>query len=222
MKVTVLYSGGKDSNYALYWALNQGWDVTELLTLKPERDDSYMFHKPCVDLTTLQAESLGLPHRKKTVSGVKEEEVSQLRELLAGRKVDGIVSGAVASEYQKTRLDGVCEELGIRSFAPLWHKRPHTLLEDMLSAGFKIMFVGVYADGLSREWLGRVLDAEALQELQRLSEKHGINVAGEGGEYETLVTFGPTFTREVKVSDYKTVWDGVSGHISVVKASLKN
>lgn len=220
MNVSVLYSGGKDSNYALFWALNNGLDVIDLVSIKPEADDSYMFHKPCIDMTVLQAEAIGLALDQRIVSGVKEDEVLELENILKSKQIDGIVSGAVASEYQKSRIDRICEKLNIKSFSPLWHKDAEALVKQMIDAGFEIMVVGVYADGLSDAWLGRILDNSALRDLKALSEKYHIHIAGEGGEYESLVVDGPIFKRKIRVEDFVKHWNGVSGHISITKAIL--
>jgi len=199
MDLAVLFSGGKDSNYALYWALNQGFNVTTLVSVAPERDDSFMFHKPFIGLTGLQAESIGIPLFQERVSGVKEAEVAELERIVSRIRVDGLVSGALASEYQKTRIDSLCERLSLKSFSPLWHKSQARLLEDMINAGFEIMVVGVAAEGLDESWLGRTLSLEDVGELKRLEAKYGISVAGEGGEYESFVVDGPTYRRRILV-----------------------
>ncbi|MFH1835170.1 MAG: diphthine--ammonia ligase [Methanobacteriota archaeon] len=222
MKVSVLYSGGKDSNYALYWALNQGWDVDSLVSLKPKREDSYMFHYPCIDLTNLQASCIGLPLLEENVSGVKEEEVSELETVLSKLDVDGIVSGAVASEYQKTRIDSVCHNLELKSFNPLWHKEPVMLMRDILGAGFKVLVVGVSAEGLDESWLGRLLSEKDVMALVKLEEKYGVSVCGEGGEFETFVLDGPTFKKKIKVKQSVKKWEGQSGILSILEAEIQS
>lgn len=218
MDTAVLYSGGKDSNYALYWALNQGWDVQCLVSMLPQRDDSYMFHVPCVNLTGLQAECIGIPIVSKTVSGVKEKEVAELEQVLKGLRVEGVVSGAVASEYQKTRIDSVCHKLGFKSFAPLWHKRPISLVSDILSAGFEVVVSGVSAYGLDESWLGKTLCDEDLETLMELERKYGVSVCGEGGEFETLVVDGPIFNERIEVVRTHKVWGGQAGQLIVDEA----
>lgn len=216
MNVAVLFSGGKDSTYALYWCVNQGWSVDSLISLKPSRDDSYMFHKPCIELTSLQAECMGFPYKAAVVSGVEEEEVDELQDVLRSLDIDGVVTGAVASEYQKTRIDTVCENLGLHSFAPLWHKSPLQLMRDILAAGFKFMFVGVAAEGLDEGWLGRIIEGEDLEKLVLLEEKFGVSVCGEGGEFESLVLDGPIFNKRIVFDDIVKHWDGQSGTLELV------
>ncbi|MCW4026596.1 MAG: diphthine--ammonia ligase, partial [Candidatus Bathyarchaeota archaeon] len=124
MNVAALVSGGKDSALALYRVLESGHNVRYLVTMIPRREDSWMFHYPNIRLTGLFAEAVGIPLVRSETSGIKEEELEDLRELLATLDVEGIVSGAVFSEYQKSRIDRVCRELGFKSVAPLWHEDP--------------------------------------------------------------------------------------------------
>jgi len=222
MKAAVLYSGGKDSTYALYLARQAGWSVDALVTVKPENPESFMYHTPCLDLTTLQAEALGLPLKEVKVSGVKEKEVEELE--LALKKfnlnVDALVSGAVESEYQRSRIAGVCDRLGLESITPLWQKNPEQLMNEILEAGFEIIISAVAAEGLDERWVGRKLDEAALEDLKGLSKVHGIHIAGEGGEYETLVVGGPTFKQKLKLARTRVEWDGTSGRLMVEDAGL--
>jgi len=158
LKVAVLFSGGKDSTYATWIAQHQGWDVEALVSVLPKGVESLMFHFPNVRWTKIQAKAMGLPHR--TIEAGQDELLS-LREGLDETRealgIDGVVTGAVASDYQKSRIDQICETLGLKSFAPLWHKDPKTLVNDLRVAGFKIILSGVGAAGLDESWLGQEL-----------------------------------------------------------------
>ena len=220
MKVAVLFSGGKDSSYAVFIAQHFGWEVSHLVTVFSQSPESYMYHVPAVELTRLAAQSMGLPLVEVVTPPEPEVELLPLKETLAKLAVDGIVSGALASEYQRRRLDQICQDAGIKSFAPLWHKNPRELLGDMVDQGFEIMIVGCMAEGLDEKWLGRVLDQKALAELDRLHHKYGIHVAGEGGEYESMVIGGPHMKRRICV-DYEKEWRVHSGKIIVKKAWLE-
>jgi diphthine-ammonia ligase len=219
MKAAVLYSGGKDSNLALELAVESGLNVSPLVSVKPKADDSYMFHKPCIDLTSLQAEALGIELIKKDVSGLKEQEVIELKNILSGLDVDAVVSGAVESSYQKTRIDSIASELSLESVTPLWGMKPEEIMEAVIQ-DYSAMIVAVAAEGLTREWLGRLIDRYCFEELVELNRRHGIHLAGEGGEYETLVLDGPLFKKRIKVGGFQTVWDGLRGHLTDVKAFL--
>ena len=220
MKVAALFSGGKDSTYAIYLAQQRGWDVTRLITIVPVKGESYMFHVPNIGLTGLLAEALGMEHVSFETEGVEEKELEDLRKALEGHDVEGILTGAIASDYQSIRIDRLCFDLGMRSFSPMWRWSQMMVLEDMVRAGFKVMIVGVYAEGLTESWLGRILDEKALEELADLSEKYGINISGEGGEFETLVVDGPNFHKKLEIVRSGKQWHGNSGELKVAEARL--
>jgi ABC transporter with metal-binding/Fe-S-binding domain ATP-binding protein len=225
-----LFSGGKDSSWALYRALEGGLNVTRLVTVHPG-DDSYMYHVPATELAGLAAESVGIDPIEvepdglgtgvATDSGARgdaelEPLEAALREL---SPLTGVTAGAVESEFQTSRIEAMCERLGIDLYAPLWQRDPVTLAEEMLDAGFEILIVQVAAAGLDESWLGRRLDADALADLVALNERYGVHPLGEGGEFETLVTDGPHMTRPIEL-EWERVWEGSRGHLQVTDARL--
>jgi diphthine-ammonia ligase len=220
MRIAALFSGGKDSSYALFCAQHYGWDVAHLVSVFSTSKESYMYHVPAIELTRLAADSIGIPLVEVVTPPEPEIELIPLKETLKKLGVDGIVSGALASEYQRRRLDQICQEIGIRSFAPLWHKNQHDYVYEMVGEGFEVMVTGCYAEGLDDSWLGRILDHKALATLDRLHDKYGISVAGEGGEYETFVAYGPHMSRRVCM-EYEKEWKRDSGKIIVKKAWLE-
>ena len=221
MNVAALVSGGKDSALALYRVLESGHNVRYLVTMIPRREDSWMFHYPNIRLTGLFAEAVGIPLVKSETSGIKEEELEDLRELLATLNVEGIVSGAVFSEYQKSRIDRVCRELGFKSVAPLWHEDPVKLMEELIELGFRVIITGVYAYGFDEKWLGREIDRGVLKALIELNEKYQVSVIGEGGEYETLVLDAPCFRKRIQLEKARRVWEDGSGYLLIEEASLE-
>jgi len=222
MRVAVLYSGGKDSNYALYWALRQGFEVKYLVSMVSESEESYMYHVPNINLTELQAKAVGIPLVKGFTSGEKEKEVEDMKAVLEGLKIDGIVAGALASDYQKRRVDRVAKELGLESFAPAWHRDPVDYMRELIEI-FDIVVVGVSAYGLDESWLGRKIDGEALEELIRIHEKYSIHVAGEGGEFETFVRDAPFFRERIVFDEVERRWNewNYSGVLEVKRAHLE-
>ncbi|MCS3900993.1 TIGR00289 family protein [Methanococcus voltae] len=219
MKLASLYSGGKDSTYALYWALQNGHDVKYLVNVKSKNKESYMFHIPNVELTSLIAETTGIPLVEVFTEGEKEKEVEDLKEALSKLDIDGVVCGALASEYQKERVDRICRELGIESLAPLWHIEQETILRDTAKL-FDVRIVGVYAYGLGKEWLGKKIDDSNIEELLKIMEKYEINRAFEGGEAETFVFDAPFFKEKLEVIESEIEWDGISGTYHIKKAKL--
>lgn len=222
MKVSVLFSGGKDSTYAGYLVQQQGWEVSSLLTVLPKAEDSYMFHVPNIRWTSLQAEAMGVPIRTRESSGEKEKELDDVEALMRAEDVDGFVSGAIASDYQWSRLNGICHKLGKPLHSPLWRKDQTMLLEDMVHAGFKFMVVGVYAHGFDEGWLGKVITSDTIKELEKLREQYRISVSGEGGEIETFVLDAPHFSRSVHVDEAEARWRRDSGTYIIHKASLED
>ena len=230
-----LFSGGKDSSWALYRALERGLPVERLVTVHPE-GDSYMYHVPATDLAALAAESIGIPlvdvHPEDfdaadaTDSGEQgDAELEPLESALRDLDADlpdgiaGLTAGAFESEYQTTRIEAMAERLNAELFAPLWQEDPRTLADAMLDAGFEITIVQVAAYGLDESWLGRTLDADALDELEALNDEYGVHVLGEGGEFETLVTEGPHMERPIRL-EYDTVWEESRGHLHIEDAWL--
>ena len=221
MKVSALFSGGKDSTYALYLLQQQGWDVASLLTVVPKASDSYMFHYPNIRWTRLQAEAMGIPIKYRESSGLKEEELKDVEELMAEEDTDGYVCGAIASDYQWSRFNGIAHRLGKPLHAPLWRKDQLTLLEDMVHAGFKFMIAGVYAEGFDEGWLGKVITAQSIKELKKLSDKYRISVSGEGGEIETFVLDAPNFSKTLTIREARANWSRNSGNYTITSAELE-
>jgi diphthine-ammonia ligase len=221
MRVAALFSGGKDSVFAIYIAQQYGWDVTHLVSLYSENPDSWMFHSINIHLTELLADALKIPLVKKSTLGEKETELTDLEALLQSLNIDGVISGAIASEYQRTRIEKIGHDLGIKTFTPLWHKNQELLLRDMVKAGFKSIIVGVFAEGFDENWLGRPLDEETIDDLVTLHKKHDINIAGEGGEFETLVLDGPIFTKKLVIDSYSKQWNRDNGTYHVQRAHLE-
>jgi ABC transporter with metal-binding/Fe-S-binding domain ATP-binding protein len=221
MRVASLFSGGKDSVFSVYIARQYGWDVTHLVTVLPENKDSWMFHTINIHLTDKLAEATGVPLVKRITIGKKEEELEDLKNILSGLDIDGVISGAIASEYQRTRIEKICYELEIKSFTPIWHKNQELILRNQVNAGFKMVIVGVFAQGFDETWLGRMIDESCIDELVRLRRKHGINLAGEGGEFETLMLDGPLFKKMLVLDEVTKEWNRDSGILKVIKAHLE-
>jgi len=228
-----LFSGGKDSSWALYRALENDYPVERLVTVHPE-GDSYMYHVPATRLASLAAESIGIELVEVEPddfgaddvpdSGVQgDEELEPLEaalgEIDADIGVAGVTAGAVESEYQTSRIEAMAERLEANLFAPLWQENPRDLADAMLDAGFEIRIIRVAAYGLDESWLGRTLDADALDELEDLNDEYGVHILGEGGEFETLVTDGPHMDQRIEL-EYSTEWDGTRGTLVVEDAWL--
>lgn len=220
MRVALLVSGGKDSALALHRILKKGYEVKHLVTMLPQREDSWMFHSPNIRLASLFAEAAGFPMVKAETIGLKEIEIEDLKRLLASLSIDGVVSGAISSQYQKKRIDKICHELNLKSITPLWQENPLRLLEELISLKFETIIVGAYALGFDQSWLGRKINSTTLNNLVRLNNLFKVSLVGEGGEYETLVLDAPFFKRRIKLLQTEKVWEDHSGYLLVREAEL--
>ncbi len=222
MKLAALFSGGKDSTYSIYLARQEGHKVKYLATVISENPDSFMYHTPNIGMAFLQSQCLGIQLVSIKSYGEKEKEVEDLKKLLKGLQVEGVLAGAIASKYQYERVKKVCEELSLNVVTPLWGMDQGKLLKKMIESGFEIILTTVAAEGLGEKWLGRKIDMKALKDLKGLKKKYGINIAGEGGEYESLVIDCPLFQRKIEITDSEKIWDKKinSGKLVIKDAKL--
>ncbi|MGC9309259.1 MAG: diphthine--ammonia ligase [Candidatus Nanoarchaeia archaeon] len=206
MRVACLFSGGKDSCLALHLARKKH-DVAYLVNMDVENADSWMFHKPYPELIEKQAEELGIELVKVKSKGKQDEEVNDLKQLLAGLDIDGVVIGGIASNYQGKRIKRVCDELGLEMIAPLWNFSPEELWDCLLENNFKVILTKIACQGLGKEWLGKVIDKQKLDKMKELAEKYRFRLDFEGGEAETAVLDMPGFKHEIDI-DFSIYQEG--------------
>ena len=223
MKLGVLFSGGKDSTLALHKAAEKE-EVVCLITLVSQNKESYMFHTPNINLTALQAEALGLPLIEKVTEGKPEEELKDLEaaigEAVKVFKIEGVVTGAVESVYQASRIQRICHRVDVWCFNPLWKKNQRLLLEEIVQKGFNVTISGVFAYPLDESWLGKTLDNDMIEKLVALGKEFGLSPSGEGGEIETSVLDAPLFKKKIEVLDSEVEARGNSGVYRIKKARL--
>lgn len=223
MRIGVLFSGGKDSTLALHIAAHKE-EVACLITLISKNPESYMFHTPNIEITALQAEELGLPLVSVTTEGKKEEELADLERAIAQAKaqfnLDGVVTGAVESVYQASRVQSICHSLDLWSFNPLWKHDQKKLLETLVAQNFNVIISGIFAYPLDEKWLGKQLDTKIIKQLLELQDKYGISPSGEGGEIETTVLDAPLFRKRVEILDSVVLARGNSGVFFIKKTRV--
>lgn len=223
MLAGVLFSGGKDSCLALQMALEQH-DVACLLTVFSENKESYMFHTANIEITKLQAKAIGMPQLIKRTAGEKERELLDLEKLIedakAKFKIEAIVSGAIASTYQSSRIEKICKKLGLSHIAPLWGMNQIDVLKSVLEKGFEVIITAIAAYPLGESWLGKRIDDKTVLELENMWKKFCINPAGEGGELETLVLDAPIFKRRIEIIESEKHYKNNTGLFRIKKARL--
>ncbi len=225
MRLGILFSGGKDSAWASRIARSYGHDLACLLTVRSRNPESYLYHTPNIHVTPLQAEAMGLPLLVEETAGEAEAELEELRILLERAKrecaIQGVVTGALHSIYQATRIERVCAALGLLVFSPSWQRDEAEHVAELLAAGCELVVAGIAAHPLDERWLGRRLVGEALCELRELQLRGGVSPAGEGGELETLALWMPGWRKRVVVDEARVTYERHAGSWSVTNAHLE-
>ncbi|NND86573.1 MAG: diphthine--ammonia ligase [Nitrosopumilus sp.] len=225
MKLASLFSGGKDSTYAIYLAKKQGHDVRCLLSVFPKSDESHLLHHPNMKWTKLQSETMHIPQLTRTSdSDATETELTLIENLLQKAKdqfqIEGLVHGGIKSKFQKDKFENVCSKLNLIVMAPLWDLEPEKYMNQLINSKFNFIMTTVSSDGLDDSWLGKTITKSDLLLLKTLSEKFGFNLNFEGGEAETFVTNCPIFENSIKINQSKKSWDGYRGRFEIVDAEL--
>ena len=196
MSWAALTSGGKDSILSCQKAIDSGKDVRYMVTARPENRDSYMFHSANLEAVPVMARVAGMEYLEIETHGRKEEELADLKVGLAGLDIDGVIAGAVASEYQAQRVKTITDKLGLELFTPLWHMDTEQLLDEVAERMDAIIVVTA-AEGLDEKFLGAHFNKDLIGRLKRVAAARRINLAGEGGEYESLTLNAPFFSRPI-------------------------
>ena len=223
MRLGILFSGGKDSTLALHLVAEKE-EAACLITVVSNNPESYMFHTPNIDVTALQAEALGLPLVSVVTEGRKEEELEDLERAITEAKnkfqIDGVVTGAVESVYQSSRVQRICNRLDVWCFNPLWKHDQKALLEKLLEKNFKMVISGIFAYPLDENWLGKQIEPQVIARLAELQSQYGISPSGEGGEIETTVLDAPMFKRRIEILNSAVEAKGNCGVYIIKQARL--
>ena len=183
-----------------------------------------MFQEAGTEIVKLQAKAMGIPLLLQATSGEKEEELRDLEKALVTAKekyhVEGIVTGALFSTYQRDRIEAIADNVGLKLFSPLWHKPQEQHLREVVRNSFTAIITKVAAEGLTKEWLGRTIDEAFIRDIEKLHQKNGLNVAGEGGEFESLVIDGPLFQKKIVLKETEMISDSLNSATLVIKKAI--
>ena len=213
MKAVALFSGGKDSFMSAQIAMEQGFEIVRAVTVDPE-EFSFMFHFPNVDKADLAASLLGME-----LEHIKEDDFETTIKRFSDEGIQALISGAIASEYQKTRIERLCTEYGLISYTPLWKKDQLILLDKLQNRGIQAMVVSVAAEGLGEDDLGKTIDFDYMDHLKNVEKKYRINLAGEGGEYESFV-YEIAGGKKILINKFRKVWEGSHGYYLIEEAEI--
>lgn len=197
-KAFVSWSGGKDCCLACFKAMNDGLDVRFLLNMATEDGMRSRSHGLSKEVLEMQAQAIDLPliQRMTSWNNYEQEFSKVLLELKEQGVTDGIF-GDIDLDEHRLWVERVCQEYGITPHLPLWAQDQSALLREFIDSGFKALIVAVDASVMGEEWLGRVVDANLVVDLEKAGN---ITPCGEAGEYHTLVIGGPLFKKDLEVS----------------------
>ena len=223
MKVAVMYSGGKDSSNAIDYCKDKNWEITHLISIKPNRTDCYLYHFATVELTQEMAKILGVKHiyaNCNVADPVQEAKIVEniVCDILKDVKIDAVVLGGVGlQETQLKSLQKVLLPHKVEVFATHAGHDQEEVLLDMLNKGYKMIISAVASDGLQK-WLGKEITLDNFKALKSDAVKYGFDLLGEGGYYDTFVYDAPIFNKKLVIDDFSCIYDGnYSGHIVVNK-----
>jgi len=225
MKLGSLFSGGKDSTYAIYLAQKQGHEITCLLSIFTKSEESHLLHYPNLIWTKLQSKSMNIPQLTiNSESDETDDELFALENLLQNAKdqfhIEGLVHGGIKSQFQKEKFESLCSKLDLTAVTPLWNAEPEQYMNDLLDSNFVFIMITVSSDGLDDSWLGKQISKSDIDTLKHLSDKFGFNLNFEGGEAETFVVDCPLFSNSIKINQAKKTWDGYRGRFEIMDAGL--
>ena len=225
MKLASLFSGGKDSTYAIYMAQKQGHEIACLLSIFTKSEESHLLHHPNMEWTKLQSESMQIPQLILTSdSDETDDELLVLEKLLQRAKeqfgIEGLVHGGIKSQFQKEKFETVCSKLNLIVVSPLWDTDPKQYMKELIDSHFDFIITTVSSDGLDETWLGKLISKSDIDTLIHLSDKFGFNLNFEGGEAETFVINCPLFSHPINIKNSQKTWDGYRGRFEIVDAGL--
>lgn len=220
MRVACLFSGGKDSNFALFEA-SKKHEIKCLITMISKNPDSYMFQTPGIDFTKFQAKALEIPIIEFKTFGEKEKELVELEKAISKAikeyKIQGIVSGAIKSTYQSSRIQEICNKLDIYSINPIWQINEKDYLKLLLKNKFKIKIIAIASYPFTKEYIGKIINEEFSEKLIKIQNKFKISIIGEGGEYESFILDSPMFKKSIEIKEFKILMDGENCGKMIIK-----
>ncbi len=186
------WSGGKDSCLALHRCVRAGCRPAMLLTMMTEDGERSRSHGFSLAVIQAQAACMGIPLRTVPTSWQDYEQdfVAALKQV-AAEGIEDAVFGDLDLEEHRAWEEKVCQQAGFKAHLPLWLGERQELLQEFLDAGFKAQIVAVQAELLGMETLGQNLDMDLALGLQ----EQGMDLCGEKGEYHSIVTDGPLFSK---------------------------
>lgn len=207
MKTVLNWSSGKDA--ALAYALLQRdkrYDVVQLLTTVGEEQERVVMHGVRQSLLDMQAARIGLPLHKMLLPSSPDDGAykNAMEAMLSGFKQQGIVASAFGDiflEDLKQYREAQLATVGMQAIFPLWKQDTHTLIEMLEQEGIETMIVCVNEKYLGKEFLGRKIDSDFLNDLPA-----NVDPCGENGEFHSFVYNAPYFSSPISLVQKEIVY----------------
>ncbi len=190
------WSGGKDSCYAYYKAVEQGYGPTVLLNVMNEFGDRSRSHGITKEILEAQANAMGVPIHffNSTWKDYEENYIENLKQLAKTFPITHAIFGDIDIESHRAWEEKVAQAANLKAVLPLWQGNRKQLVLDMIATGLEAMIVSCN-QCLGPEFLGRTIDEALIDDL----ENKGVDVCGENGEFHTLVVNAPFFKHRIEV-----------------------
>jgi uncharacterized protein (TIGR00290 family) len=197
------WSGGKDSCFACYKALQTGYKVTHLVNFISKEYKRVSFHGIESGLIKIQSELAGIPlYQKETTPDNYENEFKDAVNCLAHHGIKGMVFGDLYLEEHRQWVERVCKELGLEAIEPLWERNTEELMQDFINNGFQAVVVSGQERFIDREWIGKTINRDFMEYLK---SKPDVDICGENGEYHTFVVSGPLFRGRIEITEKEVI-----------------
>jgi diphthine-ammonia ligase len=192
------WSGGKDSCFAIYKAIQQGMEIAGLMNCISRENGRVSFHFVDAGLIQAQAALLGIPllQKETTADRYTDEFKEGVHTLAKGNDITGMVFGDIYLDEHLAWVEGVCRDIGIRAVEPLWGQNTSVLIKAFVAAGFRSVIIAGKVGCVDREWIGKTVDDTF---IEYLTKRPDVDPCGERGEYHTLVVGGPLFNGSIEI-----------------------
>jgi diphthine-ammonia ligase len=194
-KAAISWSGGKDS-CAAYHRARADFDFVCALTMFNADGTRSRSHGLRPAIVEAQIERLGLQPIAQncewaTYNDAFDAGLTQAAEL----GVTHVVFGDILFDEHRQWAEQRAAACGLTAVEPLWKRSTTELFRDFLALHARARIVTVRTSELDESFLGRELAEDLLPELIT----RGVDPCGERGEYHTVVTDCPAFSRPLRV-----------------------
>ena len=195
--VIATWSGGKDSCFATYKAIQSGFNVAFIANTISSDFKRVRFHGVRAEVIQAQADAIGIPLlQQETTPEYYEKEFKTNLQKGLSKNILGIVFGDIHLDDCLEWAKKIAKNLSVEAIEPLWHMPQEQILKEFIDAGFEAIIVSTQGNILGKEWIGRKIDKSFLEDMHKLPK---VDACGENGEYHSLVTNGPIFKKKIDI-----------------------